>query len=670
VSSNSIARAHVTFLKMAVAAGVLTEERRRTLEALFDTFLPAVEAADDPGGMLARAASEMGLAAVFEEMIAEAMMPEEIEGLGRLLDGLSEQALSSRPQPEREEVVRAVAASGPKAKVGLDALRAGALTLFYALPDEAGGNPNWEGIGYPGPRSAPPSPQEAPKTIPLTTVSGGSATLAADVVVIGSGAGGGVVAAELQRAGRSVVVLEQGGYRNEADFKQLELVGLQELYLKGGPFASESRSIAIYAGATLGGGTVVNYMNCLRTPDRIRSEWAAAGLDGLDGPEFDAHLDAIWERLGVNAEATSQNRTHRRLIEGLDALGHRHGVIFRNADRACDDPSTCGYCPTGCQKGCKRSTLKTFLQDAADEGARFVVGCRAERVTTERGRTTGVEAIVTGHEGGETRLRVRAPTVVVACGSVESPALLLRSGIGGPAVGQHLRLHPAGLVVGVYSDPIEGWIGQIQSEVSDAFAELQGAHGFLIEGVGVFPAGLGAALPWESGKQHKREMTLLPHMAPFISVQRDHGSGEVVLDPYGRGAVRWSLSDQVDRRVFIRATQELARLHAAAGAERILTLHRRRTAWDAGEDLEGFLAGLESVSYDDGEVTVFSAHQLGSCRMGADPATSVADGRGQLHDTDGVWIGDASAFPTASGVNPMITVMALARRTATAIAAG
>jgi choline dehydrogenase-like flavoprotein len=164
-------------------------------------------------------------------------------------------------------------------------------------------------------------------------------------------------------------------------------------------------------------------------------------------------------------------------------------------------------------------------------------------------------------------------------------------------------------------------------------------------------------------------MTLLPHMAPFISVQRDHGSGEVVLDPYGRGAVRWSLSDQVDRRVFIRATQELARLHAAAGAERILTLHRRRTAWDAGEDLEGFLAGLESVSYDDGEVTVFSAHQLGSCRMGADPATSVADGRGQLHDTDGVWIGDASAFPTASGVNPMITVMALARRTATAIAA-
>jgi choline dehydrogenase-like flavoprotein len=665
-----MARGHVTFPAMAVAAGVLTEERRRTLEALFDTLVPSVESADDPGGMLARPASEMGLAAVFEELISEAMMPAEIEGVGQLLDGLAERELGSLPQPQREAIVHGVAESGPEARVGLDALRATALTLFYSLPDEAGTNPNWEGVGFPGPRSAPPPPEQAPKTIPLTRVSGASATLAADVVVIGSGAGGGVIAAELQRSGRSVVVLEQGGYRNESDFKQLELVGLQELYLRRGPFTSESGAIAVYAGSTLGGGTVVNYMNCLRTPDPIRSEWAAAGLDGLDGSEFDAHLDAIWERLGVNAEATSQNRIHRRLIEGLDALGHRHGVIFRNADRSCDDPSTCGYCAAGCQKGCKRSTLKTFLQDAADEGARFVVGCRVDRITAERGRATGVEAIVTGPEGGETRLRVHAPIVVVACGSVESPALLLRSGIGGTPVGKHLRLQPAGLVVGVYSDPIEGWTGQIQSEVSNAFSELEGRHGFLIEGVGTSPAGLAASLPWESGAQHKREMALLPHMAPFISVQRDHGSGEVVLDSYGRGLVRWSLDDEVDRRIFVRANQELARLHAAAGAERILTLHRRRTAWNSGEDLERFVEGLESASYGDGEVTIFSAHQLGSCRMGSDRASSVADGRGELHDTDGVWIGDASAFPSASGVNPMITVMALARRTATAIAAG
>jgi choline dehydrogenase-like flavoprotein len=655
---------------MAVAAGVLSEERRRTLEALFDTFVPPVESADDPGGLLGRSASDMGLAAAFEQMISEAMLPEQIEGVGQLLDVLADQDLASQPGDAREGIVKAVRESGPEAKLGVHNLKAAAMTLFYALPDEAGRNPNWKGIGFPGPRSAPPSPEEAPKTIPLTDVSGETATLVADAVVVGSGAGGGVIAAELQAAGRSVLVLEQGAYRNEADFKQLELPGMQELYLNGGPFISESGAIAIYAGATLGGGTVVNYMNCLRTPDPIRAEWAAAGLHGLDDGNFDAHLDAIWERLGVNAESTTQNRTHRRLIDALDAQGLPHKTIFRNADLSCDDPATCGYCPTGCQKGCKQSTMKTFLQDAADGGARFVVNCRADRIVAEGGRATGVQATVIHDDGSTTALQVKAPTVVVACGSVESPALLLRSGIGGPAAGKNLRLHPAGLVMGIYDDPVEGWIGQIQSEVSDAFADLEGDHGFLIEGVGVSPGIVAASLPWTTGEEHKRDMTLLPNMAPFISVQRDHGSGEVVLDAHGRAVVRWDLDDEVDRRVFIRATQELARLHQAAGAAKVLTLHGERTEWSRGDDFDAFVDRVGSASYAAGDVAIFSAHQLGSCRMGSDPETSVADGRGELHDTTGVWIGDASAFPSASGVNPMITIMGLAHRTASAITAG
>jgi choline dehydrogenase-like flavoprotein len=650
---------------MAVVAGVLSEARRRTLEALFDTYLPAVDAADDPGGMLGRSASDMGLAAVFEELAAEAMTDQEIEGVGQLLDALTGQDISALAQAGREQLVRATARSSAEAKVGLMGLRAAALTLFYALPDDQGRNPNWEGIGYPGPRSAPPSPEQAPKTIRLTDVSGASATLAADAVVIGSGAGGAVIAAELQQAGRSVIVLEQGGYRNEADFKQLELVGMQELYLNGGPFMSESGSIAVYAGATLGGGTVVNYMNCLRTPDRIRGEWAAAGLEGLDSDSYDSHLDAVLERISANPEATSQNRIHRRLIEGLDELGVPHKVIVRNADPSCDDPATCGYCPSGCQRGCKQSTMKTYLQDASDDGARFVVNCRAERILTSGGRASGVEATVLHAEGGATQLRVDAPTVVVACGAVESPALLLRSEIGGPATGKNLKLHPAGVVMGRYSEPIEGWIGQIQSEVSDAFAGIEDGYGFLIEGVGVSPATLAASFPWISGEQHKREMSRLPYLAPFISVQRDRGSGEVVLDDRGRGLVRWDLTDEVDRRVFIRANQELARLHAAAGAEELFTLHQdARTAWRRGEHLDPFVEGLASAPWEAAEVMIFTAHQMGSCRLGSDPATSVADGRGELHDVPGVWIGDAAAFPSAPGVNPMVTIMALARRTA------
>jgi choline dehydrogenase-like flavoprotein len=485
------------------------------------------------------------------------------------------------------------------------------------------------------------------------------------VCVVGSGAGGGVIAAELQRAGRSVVVLEMGQYRNESDFKQLELAGMFELYLGRGLAASEDGSIAILAGSTLGGGTVVNYMNCIRTPERIRREWASMGIDGLDSPDFDRHIEAIWERLSVNDDATSQNRTHRKLIAACDELGYPHRALTRNADASCDDPRVCGYCASGCQKGCKQSTMKTFLQDAADAGTRFVVGCRAERVLVQGGRAAGVEASVTHEDGSTTSLTVHAPTVVVACGAIESPALLLRSGIGGPAAGKHLRLHPASVVAGVYDDPIEGWIGQIQSALSDEFTSSEGDYGFLVEAVGVAPGIQAMSTPWLDGASHKELLArTLKYSAPFISVARDHGEGEVVIDDYGRAVTRWSFDDEVDARLFRKAMCELAKLQLAAGAKEIITYFQRPVLWREGEDFDAFLTEIDRGSLAANDVVAFTAHQMGSCRMGSDPATSVADGRGELHDTPGVWIGDASAFPTAPGVNPMISVMSLAHRTA------
>ena len=172
-------------------------------------------------------------------------------------------------------------------------------------------------------------------------------------------------------------------------------------------------------------------------------------------------------RLDANTEATTQNGTHTRLMEGLDAMGVEHRPIVRNASLD-DDPEICGYCSGGCQQGCKRSAMKTWLQDASDSGAKAVVNCEVERIRVDGGHAMGVEGAVTHADGSTTKLTVDAPTVVVACGSIESPALLLRSGIGGPAVGKHLRLHPAYLVMGVYDEPVEGWRGQIQSLVSDA----------------------------------------------------------------------------------------------------------------------------------------------------------------------------------------------------------
>lgn len=653
---------------MAVVAGVLSEARRRTLEAVCDTVAPAVEVDTDDAVVrefYARAASDLGIAAQLEGLLAQSMMPEELEAVNQLLDAIGDNDFAEQPLEVRTQILHGVASSGLEAKLGVRQLRALTLLFFYALPDASGRNPNWEVIGYPGPISAPPPPEEAPKTINADYVTGASVRLEVDVCVIGSGAGGAVVAAELQRAGRQTVVLEQGQYRNESDFKQLELPGMLELYLGGGLAASEDGSIAILAGSTVGGGTVVNYMNCIRTPERIRREWASMGLDGLDTPDYDRHLDAIWERLSVNNDATSQNRTHKKLIAGCEELGYAHRALTRNADPACDDPRVCGYCFSGCQKGCKQSTLKTFLQDASDAGARVVAGARAERILVHDAHATGVQATVTHSDGSTTALTVTAGTVVVACGAIESPALLLRSGIGGPAVGKHLRLHPAGVVSGVYEEPIEGWIGQIQSALSDQFADCEGDHGFLLEAVGVAPGLQAMSLPWTDGQSHKERMArTLKHSAPFVSVARDHGEGQVVIDDYGRAVTRWGFDDEIDARMFRQAMVEQAKLHHAAGANEIVTFYQQPVIWREGEDFNGFLAEIDNASLAANDIALFTAHQMGSCRLGADPATSVADGRGELHDTAGVWIGDGSAFPTAPGINPMISIMALAHRAA------
>ncbi|HEX5224969.1 MAG TPA: FAD-dependent oxidoreductase [Solirubrobacteraceae bacterium] len=653
---------------MAVTVGVLSDTRRRTLEAVCDTFAPSVEvpdADDATRAFYARAASDLGVAGQIEGLLAQTALPEEIEATGQLLDAVAGQGFDGLDLDARTALLHAMAESAPEVKFGLRQLRALTFLFFYGLATTTEANPNWSAIGYPGPRSAAPSLEQAPKTIALETVAGEVAMLDADVCVIGSGAGGGVIAAELARAGRSVVVLEMGSYRNESDFHQLELQGMFDLYLGGGLAASEDGSIAVLAGSTLGGGTVVNYMNCIRTPQPIREEWAAHGVQGIDQPGYEEHIDAVWRRLGVNDTATSQNRTHKRLIAACEELGYPNRPLTRNADTACEDPSTCGYCYAGCQTGCKQSTMKTFLQDAADAGARFVVGARAERILTADGRARAVVATVTAPDGSTTELTVNASTVVVAAGAIESPALLLRSGIGGPAAGRHLRLHPASLVAGVYEQPIEGWVGQIQSALSDQFKHIEDEHGFLIEATTVAPAIVAMSLPWEDGLAHKRTLTKLAHVAPFISVARDHGEGQVVIDDHGRAVTRWGFGDEVDARLFRRAMVELARLQRAAGAKEIITFYQRPVLrWSEGEDFDAFLEAIGEGSLEPNDIAAFTAHQMGSCRMGSDPSDSVADGRGELHDIKGVWIGDASAFPTAPGVNPMISIMSLAHRTA------
>ncbi|MCW2983040.1 MAG: family oxidoreductase, partial [Conexibacter sp.] len=321
--------------------------------------------------------------------------------------------------------------------------------------------------------------------------------------------------------------------------------------------------------------------------------------------------------------------------------------------------------------GAKLGTLKTYLLDAADAGARFVVDCRVERVLVENGRAAGVEGTYLDAEGRVARVTVRAPQVVVAAGALDTPALLLRSSIGGPAAGDHLRLHPATAVIGIYDEPQKAWWGAPQSALSMEYCDLADGYGYLVETSHASPGVTGTSVPWESGVQHKADMARGPISSAMVFLIRDRGHGRVTVDGAGNPVHTYPFSDALDLTHFRHGLKTMARMHEAAGALEVLTLHRKRMHWVRGgaESLEDYARRVHDAPLSPFEHATFSLHHMGSARMGTDPKTSVAGPWGELHDTPGVWIGDASAFPTASGTNPMLTTMALAHRTAEAIAA-
>ena len=644
----------------------LDAQRMEVLSALCDTIVPSIEHRPDPHGHWARSASGYGVPQGIAD--AMAMFPPDVrDGLCQLLDALGQQGLTRASQLSREQLLRNVSLGAPDAAAGIAALAGLTLLIHYGAPDPSTGrNPSWDVLGYPGPLSAPP---QMPKPLEPIGLGTEDISLEADVVVVGSGAGGGVIAAELAARGASVVIVEAGGYFNEADFNQYELWAWQNLYWRGGPTPSADANVTIQAGSCLGGGTVVNWTNSIRTKPWVREEWAGEhGLADIATDEFDRHLDAVWARLGVNNECCDMNKPHEAMKRGAEALGWSFVITNRNAARDSYDPASAGYMGFGDQTGSKQSTLKTYLPDAVAAGAKIVTGCFVERVLVDGGHAAGVSgrSLTTGAQ-----LTVRAPQVVVAAGSLESPGVLLRSGIGGPAVGRYFRLHPCTAVLGSYGEDMEAWWGAPHVGLVDEFAGAEDGYGFLIEGVH-YTTGLGgSAIPWRNARQHKQSFEDFRYGATLIGLLRDRGdeNGRVVLDAAGMAQPYYALRDPADRATTRTALEAQIRIHAAAGAHQISVLAAGLPLWHRGEDVDAFIARAKRIPLRAGAMSLFAAHQMGTCRMGADPSTSVAGPTGELHDTPGVWIGDASAFPTASGTNPMITIMALAHRTAEHLAA-
>jgi len=587
----------------------------------------------------------------------------ELDLLLRLLDSRAiNLLLSGIPRPftrmtaaDRERCLRGWATSRlPPRRKAFQALKRLTTVTHYTTPGVA------KVIGYPGPLGPPP---DVAKPIRPVTIARDT-TLDCDVVVVGSGAGGGVVAAELAARGKDVIVLEKGGYRNEADFTHLEGEALETMYDAGGLLATRDLGLLILQGSTLGGGTVINYTTSFPTPDSVRHEWAVQhGLPHFESREYTQSTEAVAERIGVNVDHAKPSGRDRILIQGLERLGWHHGLLPRDV-RGCSQDDSCGYCGFGCRRAAKQSTLLTYLQDAANRGTRIVVNCDVRCVQIDRGAASGVAARVGAHE-----LTVRAGAVVVAAGSIHSPAILLRSGVSLPALGRHLALHPATAVLAEMDEAVRPWTGTVQAHYSDQFADLHEGYGFKFETAPIHPSLQALAAPWHSAVQHRERMATLPRTALVGLLLRDRFGGRVTVDGDGVPVVDYALS-RYDRAHLWRAIVEGTAVLEAAGAREIwlpLARDARYRPGDVGRR-EAWLDRIRASGWGPNQLLLVTFHQMASCRMGASARTSVVDAEHRVWGIRGLYVADASVFPTASGVNPMLTVMAIAHRAAGIIA--
>ena len=662
----------------SVAHEELGPEARERLRRIVDAVLPGDAAGRDP--LATRSGSAAGVDTEIARLYSTYFSPEDRADFRRLLRAIGPGALSwllcgqwkgaDGPDPvTTERLLRRWSLSRLRSlRAGFQVIARLSLFLYYARADGESPNPVWPAIDYALPiRSEPLS---AAPFGPPTIDAARDAELDADVCVIGSGAGGSVVAAGLAAAGYRVVVLEAGPFRSGSGFPTNEAAAFDGLYLRHGLLTTSDRAIPILAGATAGGGTTVNWMTCLPTPDIVRREWERGhGMSGVAGPEFGAHLASVMERLHVSSDESQINPSNEVLRAGCERLSYQWGrdfqVIRRNAVGC---RQRCAPCSFGCPYGSKQSALETYLADAMTSGARLLCDTHADSIEVEQGRVRGVHATWRSGDGSHP-VAVRARCVVVAAGAVETPALLLRSGIRHGGVGTGLRLHPTSAIFSEFEHPVRMWDGPMQTIVVRRFQDMDGAlHGPWIESAPAHPGLAAEALPWTGGREHKSRMRSFGRTASAIVLVRDAGEGKVRLDTRGEPVVDYRLTER-DRFHLSEGLVEAVWIHRAAGAHRLQTLHLPELSAGDGSgpvhqaEVESLVAAIRRVGIRDHRVGLFSAHPTGSARAGADPRTAAARPTGEVHGVDGLWVGDGSIFPSAPGVNPMVSIMAVARRT-------
>ncbi|PIU55165.1 MAG: hypothetical protein COS89_08125 [Deltaproteobacteria bacterium CG07_land_8_20_14_0_80_38_7] len=478
-----------------------------------------------------------------------------------------------------------------------------------------------------------------------------------DVCVIGSGAGGAVVAKELAEKGHSVIILEQGGYFASKDFGK-DAMTMTNLLYQGGGFTNTLGwpPIIVPVGECVGGTTLINSGTCFRTPDTVFNRWVHEfGLHTWKPDQMKKHFDAVENVVHVDcAKKDVQGKSYDMFLNGIQKLGHNIEPLFRNAPNCCGS----GVCCFGCPTNAKESVQLNYIPLALKAGAKLYTKCRVNKIAYNRRHANKVLGQFVDHrnrkKGGS--LQVNAKIIVCACGSLNTPVLLKQSSIPNPSgqIGHNLTLHPAAKVMALFDDDVMGWKGVPQGAYSDALID----EGIKLEGIFLQPAFIASSL-MVTGEEHKRVMERYNKIAMFGMMISDTSRGTVYKSPFGQAIPVYNIN-RFDLPKYRRGIQFLADAFLSAGANEVyLPLHTlpKITRFDG-------IRPIIELKLRNKDLDLQAFHPLGTCRMGADPRESVIDPFGRLYGLDNLFVADGSIFPTSLGVNPMITIMAAAHKIA------
>jgi len=477
-----------------------------------------------------------------------------------------------------------------------------------------------------------------------------------DVVVVGSGAGGAVAAAELAEAGLDVVVLEAGGHYDRDSYPSDHLEAIAELYRDGGLTIAEGRPpIPVPVARVVGGTTVINSGTCFRAPDPVLEDWRQRYGISWAGDLADDYAEAEEMLRVTQLDPEGMGRNGQLAMEGAAAIGASGAPIHRNAGSCVQ----CSSCPFGCEIDAKRGMHVSYLPRAVAAGARIRAGVEVDRVLVENGRAVGVSGLTAPGAGARPRtFTVRARhAVVVAGGALGTPQLLQRSGLGNKQVGRNLHIHPALWVGARYEEEVRGWEGVMQSYYVDEWE----AQRILLEAT-FTPLAFGGAWLLGAGRSHQEAMLDFGHVGSIGVHLSDRSSGYVGLGAEGSLRAGYKLThEDADQLAF--GIARAAEIHFAAGASEVYPNIAR-----IGVLKPGNLAEFEAIRFKPSELRLEAFHPMGTARISSDPREGACAPNGSLYGTDALYVADGSLFPTSIGVNPMMTIIAFAKQIARGVA--